>query len=166
MTSREWRQISQDDRETIEAHQDAAPVRLTNIAHALGLSIKASTLPAGISGEIRPDEEHPGSYIIRVNRHDAKRRQRFTVAHEIAHYLLHEDAIGGGITDDVLYRSNVSNSQEAQANRLAADILVPENLLNQWLETAKALGIDDIVGYLADRFEVSEASMRIKLGLE
>jgi Zn-dependent peptidase ImmA (M78 family) len=142
------------------------PVRLTDIANSLGLSVKAATLPAGISGEIRPDADHPGSYVIRVNRHDAKRRQRFTVAHEIAHFLLHRDAIGDGIMDDVLYRSNVSNAQEAQANRLAADILVPQSLLTQWLENARVLNISDAVTFLADRFEVSEASMRIKLGLD
>lgn len=166
MISREWHSLSQAERENITAHQLDAPVSLLNIARSLGLSIRAATLPAGISGEIRPDTEVAGSYVIRVNRHDSKRRQRFTVAHEIAHYLLHRDMIGAGITDDVLYRSNVSNTQEAQANRLAADILVPHELLVQWVETAKALNISDTVSYLADRFEVSEASMRIKLGLD
>lgn len=165
MNSREWQALAAPTRETIEAHQLEAPVKLATIADALGLRLRAATLPAGISGEIRPDPDRVESFIIRINKHDSPRRQRFTVAHEIAHYLLHGDQIGQGITDDVLYRSSMSDFREAQANRLAADILMPQHLVNQWLNAAQVLGVDDVVAYLADRFEVSEASMRIKLGL-
>lgn len=165
MTSREWQGLPKEVRDRISMHQAEAPVSLTDLAHEFGLTIRAATLPAGISGEIRPEPDNPDSFIIRVNRHDSKRRQRFTVAHEIAHFILHREYIGTGIRDDVLYRSNVSNSLEAQANRLAADILVPQALLDRWLETAGILDIEEPVAYLADRFKVSEASMRIKLGL-
>lgn len=165
MNSREWHSLPEDVRETIEAHQLEAPVRLATVAQALGLRLRGATLPAGISGEIRPDPESAGGFLVRVNKHDSPRRQRFTVAHEIAHFLLHRGQIGQGITDDVLYRSGMSDFREAQANRLAADILMPQPLVDQWLRTAEMLGVDDVVGYLADRFDVSEASMRIKLGL-
>lgn len=125
----------------------------------------AATLPAGVSGEIRPDPEHLGSFIIRVNRHDSAERQRFTLAHEISHFLLHKDEIKDGIVDDVLYRSGISDWREAQANRLAADILMPQQLVSQWIERARALGVSDIPVYLAEQFDVSEAAMRIRLGL-
>jgi Zn-dependent peptidase ImmA (M78 family) len=163
--SREWSLLSQHIKDAVRAHQENAPVKLSVLAKALGVGLKAATLPAGISGEIRPDPNNPGNVVIRVNRHDSDKRQRFTVAHEIAHFLLHRDHIGNGIKDDVLYRSSLSDRREAEANRLAADLLMPEHLIAEWLERARLLRVEDVVGYLAEQFEVSEASMRIRLGL-
>jgi Zn-dependent peptidase ImmA (M78 family) len=163
--SREWDRLSEDTKGTIRAHQADLPIKLSSLARDLDVELLSATLGVGISGEIRPSESDPEKFVIRVNRHDASRRQRFTVAHEIAHYLLHRDQIGTGLKDDVLYRSKLSDWREAEANRLAADILMPNQLVKEWLENAKLLQVDDIVGYLADRFDVSEASMRIKLGL-
>lgn len=59
---------------------------------------------------------------IYVNKGHHVNRRRFTTAHEIAHFILHQDFIGDGIADDGLYRSKLSNAMEAQANKLAADI--------------------------------------------
>ena len=83
--------------------------------------------------------------------------------HELAHFLLHADQIGTGIADDVLYRSSLSDRREAQANRLAADILMPDDLVRQQVEAAHEKGVGDLVLSLAKEFAVSEAAMRIKL---
>lgn len=160
--SPEWNGLEPDVRASIEEFQDAAPIRLSELARGLGVKVKAATLAPGISGEIRPEDN---GFIIRVNRHDPPRRQRFTVAHELAHFILHRDDIGDGIRDDVLYRSNLSDRREAQANRLAADILMPKSLLDDAKEAAEEKDVGDIALYLADEFAVSEAAMRIKLGL-
>jgi hypothetical protein len=165
VVSREWAALPTEQREALRAHQEVAPVKLSTLARALGVSLRAATLPAGISGEIRPDPDNPGGFMIRVNRHDSNKRQRFTVAHEIGHFLLHRDQIGEGIKDDVLYRSSLSDRREAEANRIAADLLMPEHLIDEWLERARLLRVDDVVAYLAAQFEVSEASMKIRLGL-
>ncbi|MFN7390175.1 MAG: ImmA/IrrE family metallo-endopeptidase [Brevundimonas sp.] len=138
-------------------------MKLSAIARELGLQLKASTLPAGVSGEIRPDGA--GGFVIKVNRHDSSRRQRFTIAHEIAHYLLHRDQIGMGISDDALYRSSLSDAREAEANRLAADLLMPANAVQVEVDNARQLQVEDIVAFVADKFEVSEAAMKIRLGL-
>ena len=87
------------------------------------------------------------------------------MAHEIGHYLLHRDQIGSGIVDDALYRSSLSDRREAEANRIAADILMPEGLVDTWLDRARVLGVDDPASYLKQRFEVSDAAMKIRLGL-
>jgi len=143
--------------------QDAPPVRLPELARALGVPVKAATLGPGISGEIRPNANRDG-FVIRVNRHDHPKRQRFTVAHEIAHFLLHREEIGDGIEDDVLYRSALSDRREQQANRLAADILMPEGLLEQAVGDAEIRNVEDVPLYLSEVFGVSEAAMRIKVG--
>jgi hypothetical protein len=165
MPSKEWNSLAPNLQEIICAHQVEAPVKVSTLARALNLDVRGSTLAPGISGEIRPHPDHSGRFLVKINRHDPPRRQRFTAAHELAHFLLHSDQIGLGIEDDVLYRSVLSDRREAEANRLAADILMPQELVEEWIETAKSLKIDDIVGYLADRFEVSEAAMKIRLGL-
>jgi Zn-dependent peptidase ImmA (M78 family) len=85
------------------------------------------------------------------------------VAHELAHFLLHSEHINKGISDDVLYRSSLSDRREAQANRLAADILMPDNLVLGSVEVAKEKGVGDLVLFLAEQFSVSEGAMRIKL---
>lgn len=160
--SPEWNRLAPDIRAQIEAFQDAPPVRLPDLARALGVQVNAATLGPGISGEIRPNDA--GGFVIRVNRHNPPKRQRFTVAHELAHFLLHKDEIGNGIEDDVLYRSSLSDRREQQANRLAADILMPSGLVAEAYEAAEEKGVGDAVLYLADLFGVSEAAMRIKVG--
>jgi hypothetical protein len=165
MMSSEWHSLDRGTLEIIEGLQDGAPIRLSAIATALGVKVIATTLPSGISGEIRPDPESPGEFIIKVNRNDPARRQRFTVAHEIGHYLLHRNEIGDGITDDVLYRSALSDRREAQANRMAADLLMPQKLIDEWMDRARSLKVDNVIGFLADKFNVSEAAMKIRLGI-
>jgi len=161
--SPEWNGLPPVIRARIEQFQDVPHVRLAELAQDLGVPVKAATLAPGVSGEIRPSGEENG-FIIRINRHDPAKRQRFTVAHELAHFLLHRDEIGAGIEDDVLYRSTLSDRREQQANRLAADILMPESQLIEAREAAEEKGVGDMVLYLADLFSVSEAAMRIKVG--
>ena len=106
-TSQEWNQLSDQNKELIISFQQNFPIPVGAIAKKLGIIVKKSTLPAGISGEIK---EEDNVCIIRVNRHDVKARQRFTLAHEIAHFLLHKHLLRDGITDDILYRSNQSDA--------------------------------------------------------
>lgn len=160
-TSSEWKSLSQDKISIIEAHQNEFPVKVGAIASALGITVKKATLDAGISGEIK---EVDGACTIRINRHDVKERQRFTLAHEIAHFLLHRDKIGDGITDDILYRSSLSDVLEAQANRLAADIVMPWHLIKASLEKSSDLGSEQKIERLAEEAEISTTAIKIRLG--
>lgn len=166
MVSYELSRVTRAEREIVDPFLSDAPVRLSALASALGLRVISAQLPSGISGEIRPDPETGAGFSIRVNKNDPARRQRFTVAHEIGHYLLHRNEIGDGITDDVLYRSSLSDAREAQANRIAADLLMPDRLVAFWKDKAAALGEEDSVSFLADKFNVSTAAMKIRLGIE
>lgn len=157
-----WHTLNAADRDLIARHQAELPVKLGALAKELGVRVLSSTLPSGISGEIRPRD---GSFVISVNRHDSARRQRFTVAHELAHYLLHRDQIGAGIQDDVLYRSNLSDQREAEANRLAAEILMPREKIDRALADVRDLPESERIPALSERFGVSDVAMRIRLGL-
>src|SRR3546814_3235070 len=71
---------------------------------------------------IRKDAERGGEsgFAIYVNGSHPRVRRRFSIAHEIAHFALHRNLIGDGVTDDAMYRSNLSSAVEVQANRMAA----------------------------------------------
>lgn len=163
--SAEWQKLEKSQAKTIEDVQEMIPVRVGEIAKRLGLIVKAATLPTGISGEIAPSEESQSGFKIRINRHEAKTRQRFTLAHEIAHFLLHKDQIGDGISDSILYRSNLSDTREAEANRLAADILMPRSKLNELATQVDHMETNDRVDTLARGFNVSRPALEIRLGL-
>lgn len=160
-TSKEWNALPENQREILAKFQQEFPVKVGSVAKELGVTIKISTLPAGISGEIR---ELEGSIVIKVNRHDSKERQRFTIAHEISHFLLHKDKIGDGIIDDVLYRSCLSDELEAQANRLAADIVMPWTLIKRSLDRINADKLEQKIEIIANEAEVSVVAMKIRFG--
>ena len=149
----------------IEHFLKSAPVKLTAMASELGIPVFLSSLAPAISGLIEPDEESPSGFRIRLNRHESKERQRFTLAHEIAHFLLHRSLIGGGVVDDTMYRSALSSRREVEANKLAADQCMPQKLIRLERSNRMHLSDDDLVNEMAALFRVSKSAMRIRLGV-
>lgn len=163
--SREWQRLDSAMQARLERFQSTPKIPLGQIAQDLGIAVKLSTLPANISGEIRPSTESSSGFMIRINRHEAKVRQRFTLAHELSHYLLHRDEIGDGIRDTVLYRSSLSDAREAEANRLAADLIMPWGMLKQLIKN-KDIRDERIIEALANELGVSKIALKIRLGIE
>lgn len=150
-------ELAQVHKDTISAFQRTPPVDVVGLADALGVSVWESTKLKNASGKLFRDPRYggPSGYAILVNQSDPLVRKRFTIAHEIAHFLLHVgDVQGGTITDDEFYRSGLTSTQEAEANRLAAEILMPSHLIKDADYTpAKEL---------AARLQVSELAMTIR----
>lgn len=156
--------VSPEYKAIIERHLTNYPVRLGQLAAELGVAIKVSTMRTGVSGQI---SREGNQYVIRVNRNEARERQRFTIGHELAHFLLHRHIIDSspeGITDTVLYRSGAPERIEYEANRLAADLVMPMQIVEQ--AVANEFGgvvTEATIESLAARFEVSKAAMEIRL---
>jgi hypothetical protein len=148
----------------IAKHQIQAPVDVVAIASDLGLNVWAMDLPDSISGKIFRDPINGGArtgFSIAVNSSHSNVRQRFTVAHEIAHFILHRQKLeSGDLVDDAMYRSGLSNKDETAANRMAADILMPLALIRSLISA----GIRDPQS-LASKLQVSLPAMKIRLGL-
>lgn len=161
--SEEWGRLPPPVKESIQLFQQEIPVKIGDLAKSFGVSVKVSTLEVGISGMIFPSGN---GYKIIINKHKPSYRQRFTLAHEVSHFLLHRDLIGSGITDNVLYRSRLSDSTEAEANRLASDILMPVERVKQARSDLGMPRLADAVSPLASHFGVSEEAMRIRLGMK
>lgn len=161
--SREYLNLPTQVRQDIDGFLAEYPVKLGAIAERLGVKVLLSTLPRGTSGQIGKEN---GDFVIRINRHEAKHRQRFTLAHELAHYLLHRDRIeaDGEWSENVLLRApNQPIQIEYEANRLASDLVIPSDLLAK--ATAEYTGpmTSEVIEDLARRFGVSTAAMEIKL---
>jgi Zn-dependent peptidase ImmA (M78 family) len=146
----------------IRAHQRAWPVQMVPLASDLGVKVyRVDAWPDNVNGRIYKSALRGGhaGYAIDVNDAHHEVRRRYTIAHEIANFLLHRQYIGGGIYHDALYRSGLPSAMETQANKLAAEILMPHHLLtaamNQGIRSPEAL---------ARAFQVSEAAMQIRLG--
>jgi Zn-dependent peptidase ImmA (M78 family) len=107
------------------------PVPVETLATRLGAKVRYSPFDGDISGMVYRDEDR---VIIGVNSLHHTNRQRFTIAHEIGHMLLHK---GIEVHVDRSYRINLRNDisssavdrEEIEANRFAAKLLMPEDLL-------------------------------------
>lgn len=162
LPSREYLNLAPEVRAEIEGLLTEYPVKLGAIAERLGVKVLLSTLPRGTSGQIGQEE---GEFVIRINRHEAKHRQRFTLAHELAHFLLHKDRVEaeGGWSENVLLRSGQPANIEYEANRLASDLVIPSALLGKVAAEYSGPMTSEVIEDLARRFGVSTAAMEIKL---
>jgi Zn-dependent peptidase ImmA (M78 family) len=145
------------------------PVDPFAIAERLGIRVVQIKAPdPTLSGFMMRKEGESGEPVIGLNRDHAKTRQRFTVAHEVGHYLLHE---WGDLRVDrsiVSFRDDRSgtaeHSEEIEANQFAAELLMPA----QWIEaTARTrrfdLNDDEAIRALASEFGVSQQAMTFRL---
>lgn len=160
--SQEYLSLPPEVRADIDEYLSEYPVKLGAIAKQLGVKVLLSTLPRGTSGQIGQEN---GNFVIRINRHEAKHRQRFTLAHELAHYLLHRDRIvaEGGWSENVLLRSGQPENVEYEANRLASDLVIPSAQLAKATAEYSGPMTSEVIEDLARRFGVSTAAMEIKL---
>jgi Zn-dependent peptidase ImmA (M78 family) len=107
-----------------------------------------------ISGAVFKNE-----HLILVNEYDHYLRQRFTVAHEIAHIKLHP-------TDDFIdyRRTDEYDEKERDADDFAGCLLMPEEeFIKKWLY------FDGDIKELSNYFNVSAPSIGVraaKLGLD
>ena len=157
--------VSVDHADILRRHTAEYPVKVRELATELGLKVVRTPLPPKISGLIKPSNDAPAGFEIRVNKYESPERQRFTVAHEVAHFLLHRDEIGAGVVDSIMYRSNLTSRKETEANKLAADIVMPAKAVARELERLGGRRTDDVVEELASMFRVSVPAMKVRLGV-
>lgn len=143
------------------------PVPIEDIVKARGIVVRKMDLKE-VSGLVVRD----GSVtVIGVNKAHSTTRQRFTIAHELAHALLHE---GQEVHYDkdfrVDFRSAASSLgvevKEMEANFFAASILMPRRFLEADPMVAD-LDLEEAAGAvkaLAARYKVSTHAMSIRLG--
>ena len=143
---------------------DVPPIPLEPMVRSRGITLRKAKLDEDVSGLL---VRTGGSATIGVNAAHPSLRQRFTIAHEFGHFLLHE-----GIIEHVdhRYRVNYRDQQSAlardveeiEANYFAASLLMPARLLDQ-CGALNVLDDDRMVQALAARFQVSRHAMSLRL---
>lgn len=141
-----------------------APVEVEAVARHLGAEVVFDELEDDVSGFLL--REHSTSTIA-VNKLHHPNRQRFTLAHECGHLLLHADKGDRLWLDRALFFRDSNSSSgdqlsEIQANQFAAGLLMPEELVLEAIGRGQAISEFDVVR-LAMRFEVSERAMTFRL---
>lgn len=141
------------------------PVPVEEIAERLGLEIRYAPFDGDLSGALVRSKDET---YIGVNSSDHPNRQRFTIAHELGHFVLHR-----GITlhVDKNFRVNLRDGDssrgidrdEMEANRFAAELLMPTRLIMRDLEQLRDVN-QAALDSMARRYKVSAHAMRIRLG--
>lgn len=109
--------------------------------------------------------------IIGVNALHHNNRKRFTIAHEIGHFLLHKNENTfldhHENFDMVKFRKNSSpkTQEEREANCFAAALLMPAKLLKKNFVSLQEVMSDtqEIIQWLAKKYAVSADSMKWRL---
>jgi Zn-dependent peptidase ImmA (M78 family) len=134
----------------------SVPVDVIEIAKVLGLRVSFEAMDDSMSGFL---ERRTSGWVLGVNVHHHPLRQRFTVAHEIAHFVLHRDQNPRGFKDETFARRNATGNQmERQADQFAAELLMPEEQVRKWV----VAGVKSL-NELAAKFGVSSLAMKYRL---
>jgi Zn-dependent peptidase ImmA (M78 family) len=158
--------IAKADEVIAELAVTSAPVPVEKIARKLGVQVRYAPFDGEISGM---SNVRDGVSIIGVNNLHHPHRQRFTLAHELGHVLLHADVLERHVHLDrgSLYRNSLSSAgtdaREKVANAFASELLIPAPLLEHAIDDRLDLEDDEAVGRLAKRFKVSLAAMHYRL---
>ena len=143
----------------------AFPVNIERVTECLGLKIVEQPLEDEYSGFLAIKDK-----TIVVNASHPPARRRFTIAHEIGHYQLHRAKAESPVFIDrtVYFRSAqfdaAERKREREANHFAAELLMPEELLADYLDKHDPnLLYPREVKALADEFGVSKQAMDFRL---
>ncbi|MCG7400389.1 ImmA/IrrE family metallo-endopeptidase [Caballeronia zhejiangensis] len=153
----------------VEFNITEAPVPVDQIAKRMGVDLRFSPLDDELSGMVFIKD---GTPIIGINSLHHSNRQRFTIAHELGHFVLHRNEITNTVHVDkqfrVLLRDSVSaqgtDRLEIEANRFAAALLMPKHLvLKAIAESISDIDDDTPVAELAKKFKVSRQTMEYRV---
>jgi Zn-dependent peptidase ImmA (M78 family) len=138
------------------------PVPVDRIAESLGAHVRYQPFEGELAGMLVRGKDQ---IIIGVNSMHHINRQRFTIAHECGHFLLHK---GDEIHIDRTFRINKRNEvsslavdpDEIEANRFAAELLMPFDMI---MADLRERDIDaeneQDIKQLAERYQVSLQAM-------
>lgn len=135
------------------------PVDVNSIAAKLDIEVRfLSWDELHLSGKASLEN---GKRIIYVNPTDSIVRQRFTSSHELAHHLLNHVTPENPCFRDEKHTFNgdYASIQERDANRLGANILMPEYAIRHSIEKENIRTVEG----LASKFNVSERAMYYRL---
>ena len=146
----------------IDQHMQEAPVDVEAMAEDMGIAVVRKFWEDHLSGSIEKTDD---GYKISVNFFHNRNRQRYTIAHEIGHFILHKEvldkneSIVDGEAGSRLYRDErISSDLETEANRFAATILMPTELVKRLYDEGHTTPEK-----MAEKLQVSEDAMKYRM---
>lgn len=127
------------------------PIDPILIAKAMGLEVFTASLPRDVSGKIFYKEKK-----IFIEQTDYITRQVFSVAHELGHYILHNDGTSHTSLRDTTSSQGI-DTKEIEANFFAANLLMPQD------EVLRLVGLKFTLDSMASYFNVSPLAMQYRL---
>lgn len=144
-----------------------APVPVDVIAAALGARVRYSPFDGDgeLAGMLVRSERQ---IIIGVNSLHHPNRQRFTIAHECGHLLFHKGDVHIDRSFRINKRDSVSSQavdpDEIEANRFAAELLIPYDLIMaDLLKHNIDMENEEEIKQLARKYEVSVQAMTFRI---
>lgn len=106
--------------------------------------------------------------VVLVNGLDTTAHQRFTIAHELAHYIFHFDETREATYYKAYLTSEKEDEAELLANRFAAELLMPTDAFQQCFEQYKksqgdAFSLSDTITYLSRQFDAPATAVKLRL---
>jgi Zn-dependent peptidase ImmA (M78 family) len=131
------------------------PVPVMELVKNYGYKVVEVELDNDIAGFV-----NPASHVIYINIQDSPTRKAFTVAHELGHIKLHAAELESNPELGILYRRPLgkkdTDEKEQEANCFAANLLVPQEMLEEITAKYKdVLPEDNGVSLLSAIFGVS-----------
>lgn len=165
----QWRrhQIEQMASDLLDRHGvKTAPIPVEQIAEDEGIEVVRVAADWNESGFLMREADR--SPVIGINRKNAPKRQRFTIAHELGHWRLHEgkplivdQSVMVNKRDGI--SSQASDLEEIQANQFAAALLMPATMVREHAASSEFRSRDDLISRLSVEFDVSTDSMTWRL---
>lgn len=146
------------------------PVPIKAIAEWLGIIVRFMPFRdnGDVSGMLFTKDDVS---VIGVNSHHHQNRQRFTIAHEIGHFILHkakEIYIDTNFKVAVNLRdqssSEATDADEIEANRFAAELLMPyDMIIDDILKDGIDIESETQISILAQKYRVSRQAMAFRI---
>lgn len=161
--------------ERLLAHHDVTEgaVPIDKIVRSYGIEIKLDKVDDDLSGFLVRENKGQKRSLIGANKSHHPHRQRFTIAHELGHFLLHQGEPVHLDEDRQAFTINMRNREssrgedndEREANLFAAELLMPAKFLQNDLseKNLDLLGDDAFLDKLARKYKVSTQALTFRL---
>lgn len=151
-----------------ENNEYSVPVNVVSLAKKLGFAVVQQNLDYDGAILVNEEKEFPlgnatCKKLITVNVNLNYRRKLFTVAHELGHFI---NEVYGTKNSIYAHREerNKYATKEVQANLVASELLMPTDLLSEFVKTLRKHYNDHylIVDAISDYFNVSYSAAALR----
>lgn len=152
---------------------DNQGIDVEGVAEKIGIDVSEHDFGEDVSGVLLLSGD---KVQIGYAKNNGTKRQRFTIAHELGHYILEHQRKGVFVDTPekyfALFRNSNSSTgedhQEREANAFAASLLMPIELVREGIQHFLSSDITrnehfELVPLLAKRFNVSDLAMSYRL---